>query len=89
LNGPRVCELGAFAFGTYDPKTGKETFPPFNYVRIAIPRNKYEIEDLFYAADCIKNLYDKRDELPRAVCVYGKEKTLRHFKARFELQERK
>jgi tryptophanase len=89
LNGPRLCELGAFAFGSYDPKTGKETFPPFNYVRIAIPRNKYEIEDLFYAADCIKNLYDKRDLLPPAVCVYGKEKTLRHFKARFELQERK
>jgi tryptophanase len=89
LNGPRVCELGAFAFGSYDPKTGKETFPPFNYVRIAIPRNKYEIADLFYAADCIKNLYDKRDELPRAVCVYGKEKTLRHFKARFELKTRK
>lgn len=89
LNGPRVCELGAFAFGSYDPKTGKETFPPFNYVRIAIPRNKYEIQDLFYCADCIKNLYDKRDELPRAVCVYGKEKTLRHFKARFILEERK
>ena len=89
LNGPRVCGLGAFAFGSYDPKTGKDTFPPFNYVRIAIPRNKYEIEDLFYCADCIKNLYDKRDQLPRAVCVYGKEKTLRHFKARFELKERK
>ncbi len=89
LNGPRVCELGAFAFGTFDPKTGKESFPPFNYVRIAIPRNKYEIEDLFYTADCIKNLYDKRDLIPRAVCVYGKEKTLRHFKARFELEERK
>ncbi|MCK9352454.1 MAG: tryptophanase [Candidatus Paceibacterota bacterium] len=86
LNGPRLCELGAFAFGTYDPKTGKETFPPFNYVRIAIPRNKYEIEDLFYAADCIKNLHNKRDFIPRAVCTHGKEKTLRHFKARFELQ---
>ena len=88
LNGPRLCELGAFAFGKYDPKTGKETLPPFNYVRIAIPRNKYEIEDLFYAADCIKNLHNKRDLIPKAVPIYGREKTLRHFKARFELQER-
>jgi len=88
LNGPRLCELGAFAFGKYDPKTGKETLPPFNYVRIAIPRNKYEIEDLFYAADCIKNLHDKRDLIPKAVPIYGREKTLRHFKARFELESR-
>jgi len=88
LNGPRLCELGAFAFGKYDPKTGKETLPPFNYVRIAIPRNKYEIEDLFYTADCIKNLHDKRDLIPKAVPIYGREKTLRHFKARFELESR-
>lgn len=85
LSGPRLCELGAFAFGKYDPKTGVETFPPFNYVRAAIPRNKYDNQDLFFAADCIKNLYDKRDEIPRAVPVFGKEKSLRHFKARFEL----
>ncbi len=85
LNGPRLCELGAFAFGKYNPKTGKEELPSFNYVRIAIPRNKYEIADLFYAADCIKNLYDRRDEIPRSVPVFGREKTLRHFKARFDL----
>jgi tryptophanase len=85
LSGPRLCELGAFAFGKYDPKTKTEKLPPFNYVRAAIPRNKYEEQDLFFAADCIKNLYDKRDEIPRAVPVFGKEKSLRHFKARFEL----
>ncbi len=85
LKGVRLCELGAFAFGTYNPETKKETFPPHNFVRAAVPRNKYEIQDLFYVADCIKGLYDRRDSMPKAIPVYGKEKTLRHFKARFEL----
>jgi tryptophanase len=84
--GPRLCELGAFAFGKYDPKTGKETFPPFDLLRAAIPRNKYEIEDLYFVADCLKYLFDNRDKLPKAVCTHGKDLALRHFDARFELQ---
>jgi len=83
--GVRLCELGAFAFGYYDKKTKKEVLPEKNFVRCAVPRNKYEIEDLLYAADCIKELYDNRKKLPRAVPVYGRDLSLRHFKARFEL----
>lgn len=86
LKGVRLCELGNFAFGVYDPILKKEKFPPNNFVRCAIPRNKYELDDLKYAADCIKGLYAKRHEIPRAVPVYGRELTLRHFKARFELE---
>jgi len=85
LKGVRLCELGAFAFGTYDPKTGDETFPQHNFVRAAVPRNKYEAQDLCYVADCIKGLYERRDSIPKAVPTYGRDKTLRHFKARFEL----
>lgn len=77
LKGVRLCELGAFAFGENHPH---------NFVRCAVPRNKYEIEDLRYVADCVKALYDRRHELPRAVPVYGRDLSLRHFKARFELQ---
>jgi tryptophanase len=77
LKGVRLCELGAFSFG--------EDFPT-NFIRAAVPRNKYEIQDLYYVADCIKALHDRRHEIPRAVPVYGKELTLRHFKARFELK---
>jgi tyrosine phenol-lyase len=86
LKGVRLCELGAFAFGVYNPKTKKETLPERNYVRAAVPRNKYEEQDLFYVADCVKELYDRRHELPKAIPIYGRDKTLRHFKARFELQ---
>lgn len=86
LKGVRLCELGNFAFGTYDPLLKKETFPAHHFVRCAIPRNKYELEDLKYVADCIKGLYDRREEIPRAVPIYGRELSLRHFKAKFELQ---
>lgn len=88
LKGVRLCELGAFAFGRFNPDTGAHILPERNYVRAAVPRNKYERDDLYYVADCIKELYDRRHELPRAIPVYGQEKALRHFKARFELKYR-
>lgn len=86
LKGIRLCELGAFAFGQYNPETQTEQLPENNFVRCAVPRNKYEIEDLLYVADCVIELYKKRDQLPKAVPVYGRDLTLRHFKARFELR---
>jgi len=85
LKGVRLCELGAFAFGVYDSNTGKETLPSRNYVRAAVPRNKYERDDLCYVADCIKALYDRRDYLPKAIVTSGRDEALRHFTARFRL----
>lgn len=76
LKGVRLCELGAFAFGDEHPK---------NFVRCAIPRNKYEIQDLYYVGDCIEGLYKQRKQIPRAIPIYGKNLSLRHFKARFKL----
>lgn len=85
LKGIRLCELGAFAFGKVDPRTGEDSFPPQNLVRCAIPRNTYEQQDLLYVADCIQSLHERRAQLPCAVPIYGRELPLRHFKARFEL----
>lgn len=87
LKGVRLCELGAFAFGKWNSERQCERFIGKNFVRCAVPRNKYELDDLRYVADCVKGLYDKRDLIPRAVSVYGRELSLRHFKARFELKE--
>lgn len=77
LKGVRLCELGAFAFG--------EDYP-HNFVRCAIPRNKYEIQDLYYVADCVAEMYQQRKKIPKAIPVFGRNLTLRHFKARFELK---
>lgn len=86
LKGVRLCELGNFTFGAYDPDTKMETFPQHNFVRCAVPRNRYELQDLQYVADCVSQLYQQRHELPRAVPIYGRELALRHFKAKFELR---
>ena len=88
LYGIRACELGAFAFGQYDKKTGKEIFPDFNFVRFAVPRRDYTDEELALAVRAVKTLHELRHEIPRAVSVYGRDLPLRHMKARFELELR-
>jgi len=86
LYGHRACELGYFAFGSYDENTGEEKWPEVNYVRFAVPRLRYEKQDLDAAVAAVKALYDNRDKIPAVNVVYGKNLTLRHFKARFEFR---
>ena len=83
LYGHRACELGYFAFGSYDQKTKIETHPDVNFVRFAVPRLRYEDQDLLSAVAAVKALHEKRDLIPKIEVAYGRELTLRHFKARF------
>ncbi len=85
--GHRACELGNFSFGSYDPKTQKEKFPRMNLVRFAVPRLRYEKQDLEAAAEAVSEIFKARDDLPAVDVVYGKELPLRHFKARFKFRE--
>jgi len=85
--GHRACELGNFAFGSYDPKTKKEKFPEVNFVRFAIPRLRYEKQDLDAVVKAVKEIYDHRKEVPGVEITFGKELALRHFKARFKFKE--
>lgn len=83
LYGHRACELGYFAFGSYDKKTRIETHPDVNFVRFAVPRLRYEDIDLMACVEAVKALHDNRDLIPKIKVIYGKELTLRHFKALF------
>src|SRR3989339_426167 len=85
--GHRACELGNFAFGSYNPKTKEEKFPEVNFVRFAIPRLRYEKKDLDSVAESLKELYEKRHLIPPIEVIYGKELSLRHFKARFKFKK--
>ncbi|MBI2548677.1 tryptophanase [Candidatus Woesearchaeota archaeon] len=85
--GHRACELGHFAFGVYDPVAGKETIPEVNFVRFAVPRLRYEHQDLQAVAESVHCLYQARDKIPGVVVTYGKDLPLRHFKARFRFKE--
>lgn len=83
--GHRACELGNFAFGSYNPKSKKSTFPEVNFVRFAVPRLRYEHADLENVAEAAFVLYKLKDEFPKVKVIYGKELVLRHFKAKFSL----
>ncbi len=87
LRGVRLCELGAFAFGKWNKFTKRDSFTGRNLVRCAVPRMKYEMTDLKYVADCVRELYGRRHDIPKAIPVSGRELSLRHFKARFTLEK--
>lgn len=85
--GHRACELGNFAFGSFNKETGEEAFPEINFVRFAVPRLKYEQQDLFAVVEAVKAMHDARHEIPKIKVTHGKDLTLRHFKAQFCFEE--
>ncbi|MBI3379462.1 tryptophanase [Candidatus Gottesmanbacteria bacterium] len=87
LYGHRACELGYYAFGKYDPTKKKEIFPEINFVRLAVPRLRYETDDLQSAAEAVFNIYKNKDEIPPVEVIYGRELPLRHFKSRFRFKD--
>jgi len=84
--GHRACELGYFSFGHFDRETGKEVLPEVNFVRFAVPRLRYEKQDLDSVVAALKVLHECRKEVPGVQVTYGRELPLRHFKARFEFK---
>lgn len=85
--GHRVCELGNFAFGTYDKKTTEETFPEVNFVRFAVPRLKYEQQDLNAVVEAVKNIHKNKANIKPIEVTYGKDLALRHFKSKFRFKK--
>jgi len=85
--GHRACELGHFAFGYYDKNAKKEISPEVNFVRFAIPRLRYEKDDLDSCAESVKILYENRYQIPPVKVMYGRDLPLRHFKAKFEFRK--
>ncbi len=85
--GHRACELGYFAFGSYNKRTRKEKHPEVNFVRFAVPRLRYERQDLESVSEAVKAIHDSRRDIPPVEVTYGQDLTLRHFKARFRFKK--
>ena len=85
--GHRTCELGCFAFGKVDPETGEDRLPELNFLRLAVPRLRYERQDLVALAHAMGLLYQMRHQISPVDIVYGRELSLRHFKARLEFRD--
>ena len=84
--GHRACELGNFSFGHYDKVKKMEVLPEVNFVRFAVPRLRYEKQDLDSVIAAMKVLREHRHEIPGVRVTYGRDLPLRHFKARFEFK---
>jgi tryptophanase len=85
--GHRACELGYFSFGYYDEKKQQEVLPDVNFVRFAVPRLRYENEDLQSVVWAMKALHEHRRDIPGVRVTHGRNLPLRHFKARFEFKK--
>ncbi len=83
IAGHRFCELGVYAFGSFDGSRELPPEPRVNNIRAAVPRLAYEDRDLFAAAEAVKLLHDHRDRIPPIRVEYGRDLKLRHFKSRF------
>jgi tryptophanase len=81
--GIRVCELGSVAFAHEDPQTGEMVYPPYELVRLAIPRRVYTQSHLDYVGQCLADIAGRAGSL-RGFRITHQPKLLRHFTALFE-----
>lgn len=87
IAGHRMCELGIYAFGSFDGEKENPPDPRVNYVRAAVPRLAYEDRDLLSAAEAVRVIAENRDRIPAVDVVYGRDLSLRHFKSRFAFRK--
>lgn len=79
--GIRAVEIGGLMFGERDPATGKAVFPKLDLVRLTIPRRVYTNTHMDYVAECIGNLYQKRNQI-KGLKIEWEAPYLRHFTVR-------
>ncbi len=84
--GIRGVEIGGLMFAQQDPVTGKETSPPLELVRLAIPRRVYTNSHLDFVARVCGKINDYRDKL-RGFEITYQAKYLRHFTMKLKEKE--
>ncbi len=89
--GIRSVEIGTLMFGKYDeasqglvtPGVRNTISPPMELVRLAIPRRVYTQSHIDYVAECIVEVFKKRNEI-KGLKINYEAKLLRHFTAEME-----
>jgi tyrosine phenol-lyase len=84
--GIRSVEIGSLMFSKKDEKTGKESHPKLELVRLAIPRRVYTTMHMNYVAEALTELYRDRNNIKGMRITY-EASVLRHFTARLEVIE--
>lgn len=80
--GIRAVEIGSVMFAYPDPESGDMVYPPYELVRLAIPRRVYTQTHLDYVAEIATKIASKKDKLRGYRFTYAPE-LLRHFTAKF------
>jgi tryptophanase len=70
-------------FGKSDPATGEFKASRLEMVRLAIPRRVYTKSHMDYVAECIEEVFQRREKI-RGMKIVHEPPVLRHFTARFD-----
>jgi tyrosine phenol-lyase len=81
--GIRSCEIGSVMFGRTDTATGEFRPARLEMLRLAIPRRVYTQSHMDYVAECIGDVFARRDAL-KGMRIVFEPPVLRHFTAKFE-----
>lgn len=79
--GVRTVEIGSLMFGGVDAETGKPYTPPYELVRLAVPRRVYTVSHLAHVAKTFAAVYRRR-ESTRGMVIEHQVPHLRHFTVR-------
>jgi len=81
--GVRAVEIGTL-LADRDPQTKKDRYPRLEMVRLAIPRRVYTNNHMDYVAACLKNVYDRKNEIKKGLKIIYEAPILRHFTVKLE-----
>lgn len=76
--GIRGCEIG-YMLADRDPVTHENRFGGLDLLRLAIPRRVYTDNHMDVIAAALKNVYDRREQVPRGVAIEWEAPLMRHF----------
>jgi tryptophanase len=81
--GVRGVEIGTL-MADRDPVTRENRFPKLELMRLAIPRRVYTNNHMDYIAACLKNIWDRREEIKTGLRITREAPILRHFTVELE-----
>lgn len=81
--GVRGVEIGTL-MADRDPETRENRYPKLELMRLAIPRRVYTNNHMDYVAACLKNIWDRHQEIKCGLRIVCEAPILRHFTVELE-----